>query len=212
METNPVKCLICNVEFSNNRKLSKHLKYIHNTSTEQYFCTYIQSRPKCNICGNPVKFKSFNEGFSECCQSRTCGAINYRKKLKLDTNKYNSFVDKVSNNMRDLWKNDQSIRIDNMTKAINLLISNMSKEERIEKYCHLNKLSKEDRTIFIEKLLQTGCHQWWKFASESEKQIVYDKRWKTLSQNIKGTTNKIITFSDNEMEKMNNILIKIFDI
>jgi hypothetical protein len=228
METTLIKCLVCNNEFSNVMKLAKHLKYVHHTNLEQYFSRYIQIRPNCVICEKPVTFKSYDIGFSECCDSRKCSAINFRKKLKANTNKYNSFVNKVSTNMINTWKSDQSKRVENITKTKRITISNMSIEERREKYGYIHKLSDSDRKIFIEKMLQTGCHRWWREASEEEKNLVIESRADTLRKtwdirgdeilakmmdtHLKNNKPNSYIFSKDDYNKMDTLLSKLFDL
>ena len=83
--------------------------------------------------------------------------------------------------MKEKWDNGEWE--DNKIKAIKAFrekITSMTKEERIEKYGHLNKLSVEDREKFInEVLLCQGCHAWWKNASDKEKRKVRDKAAQT---------------------------------
>lgn len=212
METNTVTCIICNCAFDNVRKLSKHINYVHKINLENYFSSYITPQPNCVVCDTPAKFISYHEGYSECCSSRSCCAINFRIKLRNDDDRYKQFTNKVSANMIAMWKTDQTERIENMKNTISNIVLNMTKEEKIQKYGYLNKLSDEDRKIFIEKLLQTGCHLWWKTATEDEKRVIYEKRWQTLKQNITNGPVKTITFSDKQIETMDNILSAIFNL
>ena len=114
---------------------------------------------------------------------RSCSAIKMRKNLKNDKKKNELFKNKVKQNQTDIWKNrteDELKKIyDKMGTSVRDAISKMTEGERKEKYGHVNKLSPTERKKFIDNMLATGAHVWWKNASEEEKKAVYEKRRRT---------------------------------
>jgi len=222
------ECKICGKIVDNNRKLSWHLRNDHNMNLQKYFVDILENNPPgCIVCGANTSFDSIEKGFKKTCSSK-CACTEHRRNLKQNTEKYNNFVLKVSNNMKTEWKTkDQTTRIENMTKTIRNIVSTMTEDEKKEKFGYLNKLSKEERDTFIYKILQTGCHKWWKEATETEKLDLYEKRsnsirktWEERGHEIikkqidtftSNQNNKEYFISEEEMKVIDNSLSKLFN-
>ena len=224
-----INCVICNLQYYTVSKFSKHLKHTHIVKLEDYYENYIEKRPVCAVCESPTVYLSYHKGYSKCCSSKKCSAINYRKIQKLDTVKHKIFSDKVSNNMKELWKLPQDERITKIKKTQLETISKMTADERKEKFGWLSKLSEEDKKKFIQDvMIQTGCHRWWKTADEEIRLAtilkrtltliktweiqgveIYNKQCATFQKNCeKGT----IIISDEEYERTKLLLSKVFNL
>jgi len=64
-------CLICDEQFDHMKKLSEHIKKIHNLSPQEYYTKYFNNnlRPSCLICGGETRYVSLSEGFKKYCAS-----------------------------------------------------------------------------------------------------------------------------------------------
>jgi len=179
-------CKVCNTYTARNvTSLIKHTKSKHSLDSQHYYDTYLkkQNEGSCVVCNNTTKFLNANIGYRETC-CHTCGGILHRRKLKNNTEKYQTFIDKVKENLKQKHANrtpeeEKKYRqkIGNTMKRNNSLLS---KEVRKEKFGWLNKLSPTDKKNFIDNVLtKTGAHNWWKTATTEEKENIYSKRAKT---------------------------------
>lgn len=194
------ECKICSVKLNNIRSLSKHIRDKHQCNSKTYYDLYILSglTPTCVICGSrEVSFVNISNGYKRTC-SHKCGGILHRSMLAADETKHNNFRKKVSKNQSEIWEHradsgeDKIIR-KKIGNTISLIRAKMTDDERKEKFGWINDLSDAEREKWIaEVLLNTGCHMWWKTATEEEKKLVYTKRNATrIGVPLDEYTNKI---------------------
>ena len=184
MEPN-ITCMICGQHKDSYRKLSKHYRDAHKLSSKEYYDSYLKTSNEgiCVFCSSETTFVSLTAGYLESCGS--CRSVRMkltREKNKNDPEKYKSFISKVKTNQSRIWKerenNGSAVhirkKIGNTIKNNNL---NLSDEERKKKFGWLNGLSDADKQTYIKTvLLNTGCHLWWKTATQEEKELVFKKR------------------------------------
>ena len=211
-------CKICDLVCKSGFSFGKHLKHTHTLNIESYYIKYISEPPMCEVCNTtPTKFLSYYIRYSRSC-CRKCMGILSRRNLKLDSIKYNAFVDKVRVNVTNDWATkDQSIRIENMTQSITKRVSSMSKEERKEKYGWMNKLSDSEKQKYIDEVVMTGgMVLWWKTASEERKQECYSLQRKHMDMFYANQPNQPYEpykeMSHKEYELMAISFCQIFDI
>lgn len=176
-------CKICNFELMNVRKLSKHIRDKHKLlSVKEYYDNYLKKDNEgvCVICSNKTVYSDLNNGYKETC-GKSCAAKLRRKELKQNPEKFNNFVKKISDCVKQEWKTkDQTNRIKNMTKTIKMKYGSMSVEEKKERFDNLNKLPEKERTELIKLMTENGFLKWWKNATYEQKRNAWDKRNKKL--------------------------------
>jgi hypothetical protein len=178
--------------------LSKHIKFTHKMTSEHYYLKYIDpSADKCKVCDSSVKFKNIQLGFNVTC-SHTCGGIHTRERLRNNTVKFNEFKMKVSAHRKLWWSEmsseDRTTQIEKSKAAYNEYIQGLSEEERKEQFGWLNKLTINEKEQFLSVHLDNSLVKFWKGATTSEKQAVYDRRRQTssINGNYPDPTNKDI--------------------
>jgi hypothetical protein len=173
------KCKICNLDNSNLRKLSKHIRDKHkNITVKDYYDNYCkkENEDKCLICCNKTNYSGLGKGYKETCSSN-CAAKLFRLRLKQDTEKFNNFTKKISDCVKKEWQtNDQTNRIKNMTKTVRENAKKLSSDEKRERYGYLNKLPEKERNEIIKNMTENGFLKWWKNATYEEKRSAWDKR------------------------------------
>jgi hypothetical protein len=177
------ECKLCGKEQKSLMNLSKHLSNNHKYSPKDYYDLYLKKSDEhnCLICGNETKYYMFTEGYRATCSCK-CAAILYRKELKDDSVKFQAFQKKVAINQERIWADreitgeDKIIhtKVGNTISANNLLLTTDQLKDR---FGWLNKLSIIEKDKWKnEVMFNTGCHSWWKTASEQEKIAVQRKR------------------------------------
>lgn len=126
-------CKICNIPLDSCRKLSKHLKYIHNLTSKEYYDTYIEpnTEHKC-ICGNETLFLSLDKGYQKHCSVKCAMNDENVKEQTRQTNieKYNKPVancfgsDTFKENMNRIYgvehnMKDETLKERNLSSTIN---------------------------------------------------------------------------------------------
>jgi hypothetical protein len=176
-------CKICNSELTNVRKLSKHVRDNHKLFlVKEYYDTYLKKDNEdcCVICQNKTDYSGLNIGYKNTC-GKSCAAKLRRKQLKQNPEKFNNFVKKISDCVKNEWNTkDQTSRIKNMTKTIKVNYGSMSIEERKKRFDNLNKLPEKERTEMIKLMTETGFLKWWKNATYEQKRNAWDKRNENL--------------------------------
>lgn len=186
MPTN-LECAICKKTCDSYRKLSKHYRDQHKISTKEYYDTYIKEKSEglCSLCGGLTTFVSLSEGYKITCSKTECRSnimSAIREKNKNDIHKNEIFINKVKENQKRIWKerNEDGTSADIRKKigeTLRINNSKMTETERKNKFGWLNSLSESEKQEFIKNvLLNTGCHKWWKNASDDEKHKVIQKR------------------------------------
>jgi hypothetical protein len=167
-----VKCKLCNRYFKSIKSIVRHISQTHKNissssdiPTKIYYDKFIKTSDEgvCVVCGNHTKWDGFVLGYNKtCCRSHS--AILYRKRLKDDNTKYKQFVDKVSNNQKDIWayRDNSDIR-ERISSTRKETISKMSEHERIERFGWLNKKTGEERKEIIKKITQPMIFWYKKF-------------------------------------------------
>jgi hypothetical protein len=168
-----MKCEICNRDVKSFGSLAQHVNKTHNILSEEYYKKYLLVDCLCVVCSNPTPFINLSKGYQKTC-SRSCSIKYTRKKLKENPELHKKFTEKVSCNMKELWKGDEIGRINRMTKTKQVTISNMSVEERSEKFGWLNSVPDNKREYYIDRI-QVGLKQWHKDASDSDLKELYEK-------------------------------------
>ena len=172
-------CKICNSPLSNIRKFSKHIRDNHKSSSvKDYYDTYLKKDNEgvCVICQNKTEYVGLNVGYKEtCCHS--CAAKLHRLRLKQNPEKFNNFVKKISDCVKNEWQTkDQSKRVKNMTKTIKEKYGSMSFEERKNRFDYLSKLPENEKKELIKLMTENGFLKWWKNASYEQKRNAWNKR------------------------------------
>jgi len=182
-----MKCNVCNKIFDNFRKLSKHIRDNHKEfSIQKYYDTFVKKEKEglCPICNAPTNFASISKGYHLICSSRKCACTFNRDKLRKNPEKFNLFKEKVSKNLKNMWKfKDNSLRVSKTTKTRNKWVETLSDDERSEIFGWLNKLSPEEKSIKCKELLDKTLFKWWKNASDEQKQQTYKKIVETKIKN-----------------------------
>lgn len=157
-----MKCLICEEDFIDARRLSNHLKKIHNMNSKDYYDKYLSNNElagKCVVCGKPTKFYNITIGYYERC-SRACAnksinhieAVKNTKLIKYNNAGYNN-PDKISEVLSSRTKEEKEqtkIKVrqtkkiryndetyNNQKKRLNTLIQRHSyTSSKNEDYCH----------------------------------------------------------------------------
>lgn len=64
-----ITCEICSEQFQHAKKLSNHIKKIHEVPVDEYCAKYMyhDARPVCKECGSSTRFVSITEGFKKYC-------------------------------------------------------------------------------------------------------------------------------------------------
>lgn len=183
------ECKICNKEQKSLKNLSKHLSNKHKYSPREYYDLYLKKDNEniCVVCGKETKYIGFTVGYNNTCTHK-CGAILYRKELRADVEKFENFKNKVKKNQIRIWEerevtlNEDGISekeiISNKsgasTSANNLLLT---KAELNSRYGWLNKLTTAEKEEWkTEIMFKTGCHAFWRNATDDEKKKVHLKR------------------------------------
>ena len=178
-----ISCKICNSELCNVRKLSKHIRDQHkDVDIKTYYDTYLKCGDDgvCVVCKNSTKYSGLGDGYKKTC-GKSCSTKLFRSNMKNDVEKYNSFVNKISNSVKKEWETkDQTDRILNMKKSLRLKYSNLSKEERKDRFGYLNKMCPEEKNLLIQKMTENGFLKWWRNATYEQKRLAWDKRNKKL--------------------------------
>lgn len=214
----PIKCKLCEQVCTHPTGLYRHLKHTHFIDLETYFTeiTKTYEKSNCQICEGTVSFNS-SKGYAKYCPS--CSKTNkseitrrYRLEQKNDPIRSAKFSALVSSNMRTEWlENDQTARIENMTKSIRANVAKLTDSEKKERYGWMNKLSKDEKELFIKTvMLESGAHAWWRNASEDEKLAVYEKRADSLrltwdKHGIEIMKKQFDTFMKNKHEFLSNL-------
>ena len=184
METIMVACKVCGKEYKNNTGLARHIGEHGIPNIKEYFLMFLGVQKYCVVCGLEARFISSVEGFADTC-GQSCAMVHYRANLRQNEEKFNRFRSKISLAVTKEWaENDQTVRVTNMKATVKENNSKMTEEERKERFGWMNKIPEADKAKFIsEVMLNTGCHLWWREASEEAKQLVYDKRADTKASN-----------------------------
>ena len=191
-----LRCILCEKEQKSLVNLSRHLSNNHKFSPREYYDLYmkVDNEDECVICKKQTRYSQFTKGYNNTC-SRNCGAILFRKELKDDTDRFTSFRNIVSNNQTRIWKErEETINQDGNTgkEVIAKQVSRtkkentslMTSEERKERFGWLNKLSIDEKIAWKkENMFTTGCHRFWRNATEEDKQIIRKKRKETMIRN-----------------------------
>lgn len=184
------ECKLCGKEQKSLRNLSKHLSNNHKYSPKEYYDTYLKKHNEdtCLICNKETKYYMFTEGYRTTC-SKSCASKLYRKHLKNDTEKFEIFREKVAVNQEKIWadrkENGTARAIHNKVgdtiTANNVLLTN---KERQDRFGWLNKLSSIEKEIWkTDVMFNTGCHLWWKNATEEQRNDQQVKRCATMIKN-----------------------------
>jgi len=180
-----VVCKICNEIQKSYMGLSKHIKFKHGLTSEDYYLSHInKTSGRCIVCSKPVKFKNIQLGYNSTC-SHKCGCIYTRERLRQNYNKFNEFRDRVSKHRKEWWSSlsdEQRLKqIEKSKSAYNEYIKGLTPDERREQFGWLNKLSNKERGIFISKMTKS-MKAWWNTSSDIQKQQIYTQRSITRSK------------------------------
>jgi hypothetical protein len=174
-----VKCAICQAVIKNISSLSHHIRNKHSLNSKQYYDQFIKADNTgfCYICNKPTSWVNLNNGYKATC-SHTCGGILHRQLLKQDTVKYTKYTNTVAKNVKEIWSirevNGQKQQIFNkVSNTLKKRASEMTVEQKRERFGWLNKYMGADRQKEIDKLLKTGMHAWWKNCTKEQREHVY---------------------------------------
>lgn len=184
-------CKICGKDAESVFKLSKHVTNTHKIKIKDYYDRYFANKEsgKCIYCGEKTFFHGLVEGYSQSCKKcKSQAARDMRDRLKNDHNRFEKFKLKVSNNQRRIWesrKRDGSAceihaKVSESIKASN---SKLTKSQLQERYGWQNRLTPDELDKWKkEVMLKTGCHVWWRDATDEQKAEVVNRRISTMIQ------------------------------
>lgn len=159
-------CMVCGLDTTSRRSFSKHVRDKHCRFSKEYYDQYLrkESDGVCIVCGEATKFLGLFEGYRITC-NHTCGAIHFRKNLKEDNGKFQSFKEKVSANQASIWKNreltGEKVSIIQKVAATTALINNgLTDKERAERYSRYHRC--DEKTI--DRLNKAGAEQLMRLA------------------------------------------------
>lgn len=184
-------CHICNETRESIFKLSKHITNTHKIKIKDYYDSYLAEEKdgKCIYCNNQTYFQSITDGYNKSCKHcKSAAAKDMRKKLKEDPLKFNEFRNKVSNNQKDIWQERKEngkadIIHQKSSKTNKLLNAQLTVQERKERFGWQNKLTPKEFADWKQQVMvNTGCHKWWKNATNEEKANIVKKRISTIIQ------------------------------
>lgn len=85
-------CKICNLDFTDKKKLSSHIRYVHKNSVKEYYDLYIHDTDgKCCICGKVTSFHGLS-GYSRFCSSTCSNVFTHTNRSIEEKNKINSKI------------------------------------------------------------------------------------------------------------------------
>lgn len=178
------QCKICSDNLHSNVKLSIHIRKTHGMPTKLYYDTYIKKCDEsiCVVCGKDAVYKNFVLGYSKTC-CRSCSAKNFRTVLKNDPVRNKKFVDKVTNNMREIWESremsgEKCIIFKKVSDTSTTNNGKLTVQERKDKFGWLNKLSGEERDIKIKQMVKP-LQEFYKNISNEDMITIMNKRTKT---------------------------------
>jgi len=174
-----IKCKICDLTVKTISSLSHHVRNKHSLDSKQYFNQYIKTGQDglCKICNKETQWINLNKGYKPTC-SHTCGGILHRQQLKQDNIKYATFTNKVTHNAKKIWHqrelNGQKQKIANkISNTLKRKASELTVEQRRDRYGWLNKYTGAERQEKIDKLLCTGMFEWWRKSTQQQRDHVY---------------------------------------
>ena len=184
-----MKCVFCNKEVDNIRKLSKHLRDNHKgLSIREYYDTYLkkENEGNCAVCNSPTRFVSLGAGYTNTCSCK-CACTYNRSKLKNDQEKYTKFIKKVKDNQTRIWKdreeNGEMDIIVNKIKNSNLeYYATLTNEEKKEKCGWLNKYHGKEREEKIRNLLINSLIPFYKNLSKEDHEKLIAKRLRSKEE------------------------------
>ena len=184
-------CKICGKHAESIFKLSKHVTNTHKVKIKDYYDRYFacDELGKCIYCGEQTFFHGLVEGYSQSCKRcKSQATRDMRNRLKNDHDRFTDFRSKVSSNQRRIWegrKLDGSAREihDKVSEAIRTNNSKLTKSQLRERYGWQNRLTLDELDRWKnEVMLKTGCHAWWRDATNEQKAEVVNRRISTMIQ------------------------------
>jgi len=188
-------CKICNTNFDDYRRLSKHIRDKHTIKIKDYYDLYIKSvnEGKCKFCDNATAYINISKGYTTICPSMICKS-EYMKEIRYDNSlnieKHNKFVDKVAKNQKRIWaerkeSGEDIIIREKISLAITGINSLLSDDERKLKFSLKYKISNDEYEKWKKDvMLNTGSHLFWKTATHEQKQKVIVRKMGTMFANI----------------------------
>jgi hypothetical protein len=137
-----VKCKICEKEFKNLNGISKHISKFHDISSEEYYLKFLGKEELCQECHMKSKFKNLVSGYQKYCSSICCNndaekknlVSEMRKKEWNDNNHSITVRQKISNTIKSLWNDKNSIyHTEGFRKNLSLSLRNNWNDWRIDK-------------------------------------------------------------------------------
>jgi len=201
------------------RGLAFHAKS-HGLNSEGYFRKYKLGSIGCK-CGEESRFINITVGFSTCKQ---CSALDHSNSVKLgkaamlaDPERSAKFRDNTSKAVANIWQKrknsgeDVTIR-EKIRQSQIKTNSEMSLGERQQKYGWLNHLEGQEYEEGRKKILQTGCHNWWRTASEDDKSKIREKAWLTCRRTMMNNGQLVCSVDMEENPKITQNLNEFFGI
>lgn len=183
------ECRVCNAIFKSFKSLSNHISMAHGIPAKEYYDNYIALEDE-NLCKNSCVsesvFISVSKGYKPYCKkcSRSIGAKGFRKELKADKKRFEQFSNKVSKNQISIWQERvETGEAEEIRKRIGetnkITISNMTKEERSERFGWLNKVKISERDETIARIIFPAIN-FWKNGDPYDIKRAREKRSRTM--------------------------------
>ena len=179
---NPGKCEICGEEC---KALASHLWNVHRKTSKFYYDRILKKEKNfCIYCGDESKFDSLSNGYKKTCRNKECekklrsdSAIESKRKLKNDEQKYSTFRERTANAVSKIWSSrseQENLQIrEKIRVSQTQTIQKMSDEERSTKFGWMNNsnVTAEEKRSVWEKSLG----KYYKSLTSQQLQEHYDK-------------------------------------
>jgi hypothetical protein len=184
-------CKICDNTFSSYRRLCKHVRDVHKLTSQTYYDQHLRCDGEgvCEYCGNSTKFETIALGYRSSCKScKSQKAKDLRSAQKKNAEKQSAFVAKVRDNQKRIWQERKETGEEPLIRAkigqtIKSNNNQLTDKELANKYGWLNRLTLAEKEQWKNDVMfNTGCHAWWKQATEADTRRVVSKRMATKSR------------------------------
>ena len=165
LQNSNIFCELCGKKQYDLYGLSHHLVQLHNYrkgDLERYYNNHLRSENdgNCIICGNKTKFGNLVNGYKKLCNNKECHNRNNRnvwKEKKKDEEWLEGFRNRISRKQLEIWrKRIENGEYEEMVNRVSIgmkrTISQMSEQERKEKFGWMNKIPQEEREFYIGKV------------------------------------------------------------
>lgn len=213
-------CNICGSKHKILGGLGKHVRKKHNISSKEYYDEYFKKENNglCIICGKQTTYENMTLGYKQTC-GNVCACKLHRKKLKEDSEKFETFRKKVIKNQKRIWIDRTYLEKKEIFDKISIkskeTIDKMTIEEKKIKFGWLNNLPEKEREKKINEILDKSLKKWFKNAkieeklqlvSNEKKYILGDMYFNNLIKNYDGYKKIVNSLTETMYRKYKKII------